>query len=38
MPTVIRDTASDKKEGGLSAGTVLTIIVVLFIFILHGCD
>lgn len=38
MPTVIRDAASDKKEGGLSAGTVTIIIFVLFVFILHGCD
>lgn len=38
MPTVIRDTDSDKKEGGLSASTVTIIIFVLFVFILHGCD
>ena len=38
MPTVIRDTDSDKKEGGLSASTVAIIIFVLFVFILHGCD
>ena len=38
MPTVIRDTEADKKEGGLSAGTVFTIIIVLFILLIHGCD
>ena len=38
MPTVIRDTDSNKKEGGLSASTVTIIIFVLFVFILHGCD
>lgn len=39
MPTIIRDTDSDKKESGMSAGSVLTIIfVIVMLLIGHGCD
>ncbi len=39
MPTIIRDTESEKKESGMSAGSVLTIIfVIIMLLIGHGCD
>lgn len=39
MPTIIRDTQSDKKESGMSAGSVLTIIfVIIMLLIGHSCD
>lgn len=38
MPTIIRDTGAEKKEGTIGAGTIATIIFILFILIMQGCE
>ncbi len=36
-PTIIRDTQSEQKEGSIGAGTIATILIIIFILILQGC-
>lgn len=38
MPTIIRDTPAEKKESSVGAGTIATIIFVLFILIMRSCE
>ena len=38
MPTIIRDTPAEKQESSVGAGTIATIIFVLFILIMRSCE
>ena len=36
-PTIIRDTQGEHSEGSIGAGTIATILIIIFILILQGC-
>ncbi len=36
-PTIIRDTQGEQSEGSIGAGTIATILIIIFILILQGC-
>lgn len=38
MPTVIRDPENENKQSSIGAGTIATIIFVIFALVMHGCD